>query len=133
VGNALLAKNTANDRYPLWGKGMSADADVRKSERSLEVEVSAYLSRLLFSYLEVPDAASATSQRSELERASINFLGADCIPIDEPSADWLGHFARPNVIRLTGLWNIQHNGGSYYRNDLKVISRTIFSPRMAGT
>jgi hypothetical protein len=133
VGNALLARSSRQASYPSWGKGMSADRATKDEERALEVEVSRYLSRLLFSFVELSDASSPTSQRSQLERASINFLGADGIPLESPSQGWLGLSARPEIIRSTGLWNIQHNGERFVRRDLDIIARSLFSPMMEDT
>ncbi|MCB1517588.1 MAG: hypothetical protein KDJ19_08255 [Hyphomicrobiaceae bacterium] len=128
VGNALIQSRSLSERYPNWGQGMSASKEIRAAERSLEIEVSEYLGRLLMTYVELSDLPGKQSQRSQLENSAINFLGADMIPIDEPSPNWLGRMALPKQIRETGLWNIQHNGLKFDRTALKNIVNIAENP-----
>lgn len=44
-------------------------------------------------------------------------------PLDPPSANWLGHHGHRVAISRSGLWNIQHGGGSHRRSTLMRLER----------
>jgi hypothetical protein len=61
-----------------------------------------------FLILPVEDEPGPLSDRGLIERGSIALLssGTD----DKPSPTWLGRWANREVIRRSGLWNVDHIG-----------------------
>lgn len=111
---------------------MSADREIRSSEVSLEQKVSEYIGSLLFTYIDIPDVASPKSLRAIMERDLINVLTADSMPLEIPSARWLGSFSSVEKIRSSGLWNIQHVATRYDERAIDRIANLIENPRLRG-
>jgi hypothetical protein len=132
VGNAMINKFDLHDRFPSWGIGMSANDAVRRAERELEILVSQYISKLLFTYIDIADTPSAKSMRSFVEKASINLLTADGVPIENPTPGWLGLHSGVEGIRSTGLWNIQHSAQPFTSSAVTKLLLTMSSPQLAG-
>ena len=86
--------------------GLASCAAVKEAEADLERRVSAYIARMPFLWLNVPDAPSPQSARGRVERNAIALLSHSLTPAaDRPSTNWLGLYAdRPRVCK-SGLWN----------------------------
>jgi len=107
VGSALAKRNPELAKTS-WAAGSVAPANVRKSEETLERNVSAYLGATRVLWLDVPDDPGPTSDRAYLERNSIGTLSRYCILHPMISASWLGTYSRNQKIALSGLWNLDH-------------------------
>lgn len=121
IGTALINRENMLDLYPAWGRGQRASAAIRKSESPLEYKVSVLMSRMLVLAINVCDASSAHSDRSYIERNAIALLSTAGQAIDPPSSNWLGHYARDNSVRTSGLWNVRHVGKPYDERFLTVM------------
>ncbi len=110
VGTALLASGD----WPAsigetWSEGGTAPSSVRMGEYPLEKVVSEYIGSMPFLWLAVDDPPGPASDRGVIEVGSIALLSnLDRPPIDAPSAAWLGRRADREVIRASGLWNVNH-------------------------
>ena len=127
VGTALLKKGL----YPqavgtTWGQGNTASRQIRTSEYTLELSVSAYIRALPFLWLAVPGEAAATSDRKVIEANAIALLsnyGRSLI--DPPSPNWLGRRTADPKIRASGLWNVNHVSESYEPGFLDLLARYV--------
>lgn len=108
VGLALLARD--GHTHPTWGNRSSAERSVVEAERELEERVSAYLARLLVTYIPVLDEPGPDSMRGYVERNAIALLSTSGAAVDRPSEGWLGRHAKAEAIRRSGLWNVRHVG-----------------------
>ena len=113
VGTALLEVGDWSDEVrSTWLVGGTAKRDVRRAEYPLERAVSTRIGAMPFLWLEVDDPPGAQSDRGVIEVGSISLLsniGRE--PIDPPSIAWLGRSAKRDVIRRSGLWNVNHVSG----------------------
>ncbi|MGH2720597.1 MAG: hypothetical protein ACRDJO_03195, partial [Actinomycetota bacterium] len=83
------------------------DADACHDCRSLEEAVSQLLrSRFRFRCVRIDDP----DERNRLESRLIASVAA--CPVCQPSAQWLGRHAYPDVVQRSGLWNSQGVGGA---------------------
>lgn len=108
VGNSLIRRGELEPAFSTWGKGQSASAEIRLSEREIEMAVSEQIGQMPVAWLEVPDEASADSDRGYLERNIIALLAGPSGPLDLPSAKWLGRWSGRDAISYSGLWNVNH-------------------------
>jgi hypothetical protein len=118
VGQAILARD--RDRLcPSWGiardltKASAALGTDRRSlvssEQPVENNVSDYLARLTFTFLNIDDEPGANSRRGFVERNAIALLSNHDRPaLDAPSASWLGNMSNRELVRRSGLWNQRH-------------------------
>lgn len=84
-------------------------ADWRTKERETEDAVTAYLGRLVFTFIAIDDEPGPESSRGYVERNSIALLSSyDREPVDPPSSDWLGKISNRGRIPNSGLWNYKH-------------------------
>jgi hypothetical protein len=108
VGFALLDA----DREILcttWGEGDSASREIRGSEHSVEIRVSEVIGVMPFLWFAIEDDPGPDSMRGFVERNSIALLSNfGRLPLDAPSAVWLGHRSRSDRVRRSGLWNSNH-------------------------
>jgi hypothetical protein len=107
IGEALWnVKTHPSDLTGTWGIRSSASAPVRLAEVPLEREVSAYIGRMPFLWINVPDEPSRNSDRAYLELNAIALLSNFERPaIDPPSPNWLGLQSSKRTIQESGLWN----------------------------
>jgi len=101
VGGALLRREGRGEETLQAWHDESAAADRRTEEA-----VSQYMrANLTFAWKEVPQE----QRRKHLEVRLIALLAqrSRC----HPSSEWLGLHAASEVIRRTGLWNVQHTSG----------------------
>ncbi len=114
VGEALLDRDGLRDEYPEWGRGSTADRDLRLAELDAERRVSDYLRNLPFLYVAVDDEPGPESDRAYVERNAIALLSNyRTEPVDPRSDGWLGRHSRSREIRESGLWNVNHVDESY--------------------
>ena len=112
VGTALIAQH--GHHFPAWGQGNNAPADVRVGEVGLEQEVSQVIGAMPFLWLAIDDEPSPKSLRGYIERNSIALLSNfERVPLDPPSAGWLGHACNRERVRKSGLWNQNHVDETY--------------------
>ena len=118
VGQALLAHDPTLTCVS-WGvKGDAGKASMAlqmshlvlsASEKPVEEAVSAYLSRLTFTWLPVDDDPGPGSLRGVIERNAIALLSNwERSPLDPPSRDWLGRMSNRPLVAGSGLWNQRH-------------------------
>jgi len=125
VGTALIRR----DHWPEtvagnWGVGSSADKWIRERERPLERAVSQHIRSMPFLWVSVEDEPGPASLRGYIERNAIALLSnynSQHVPVDPPSAVWLGHWATSEPIRRSGLWNANHVVGGYDPGFLTVL------------
>jgi hypothetical protein len=113
VGECLIQKAGLDAIFPQWGVGQSASTEVRAGEEEIEFEVSRLIGEMGVLWLEVPDDASADSDRAYLERNLIALLAGPGGPVDLPSSEWLGRWSSRDAVRTSGLWNVNHVHESY--------------------
>jgi len=116
VGQALAARDP-NIAVSTWGKGSSAQRNIREEEQSLETAVSRYIGEMPLLWLALEDPASPQSRRAYIERNTIALLSnALTVPgesPDPPSTEWLGlGCPHPDVTR-SSLWNSDHVAEQY--------------------
>jgi len=73
VGAAMAARNQQLST-PTWGKGQSAPKNIREKEADPEREVSRYIGRMPFLWVEADDTPSSESVRAYIERNAIALL-----------------------------------------------------------
>lgn len=108
VGIALMARADLRDSFPDWGNQTIRDAAVVQREAQMERSISEYIGQTSVLWLEVPDAAGPTSDRSYIERNSIALLAQIGRRVDPPGASWLGFHSDRSAIPRSGLWNVNH-------------------------
>ena len=130
VGEALIRKNDLRDRFPNWGNGQSVDRSISNSERDLEKQVSSYISQLQLSCIDVSDRATKHSARSKIERLSIALFTERLVPVESPTANWLGLHSAHQTIARTGLWNVRDAGGRADFGIVDLISERMTRPSL---
>jgi hypothetical protein len=117
VGQALLTRGGLACRS--WGEkgdiGQASVAlnvprdDLAANEAPVEREVSNYIGRMPFLWLNVDDAPGPNSLRGVIERNAIALLSNYQRPvIDSSSPRWLGNDSNRTLVRSSGLWNQRH-------------------------
>jgi hypothetical protein len=124
VGTALIKKNGfVSD---LWGINKSASAEITKSEKPLEIEVSKIIRNMPFLWLAVKDDSGSKSLRGYIETNSIALLSnLDKTVIDAPSVNWLGSYCDSEKVRRSGLWNRDDTDKNYEAAFLDELERLI--------
>lgn len=113
VGAAMLQNSFDGDKPETWGKGQTSTADIRRTEMQLETRVSEYIGEMSLLWLDIADEASASSDRSYIERNSIGLLAGPSGPLDLSSPSWLGRHSAREAIRGSGLWNVNYVSDAY--------------------
>jgi hypothetical protein len=112
VGAALIRRDGLE--FPTWGKGNTAERDVRDGELALERNVSRVIGEMSFLWVPIEDEAGAQSLRGYIERNTIALLSNFNNPsLDPPSHNWLGHCSDRERVRKSGLWNQNHVEEAY--------------------
>jgi|SRR5689334_1087585 len=124
IGEAFLQLRDYPDEVRrTWGMDNSASGVVRRAESRLEEDVSRYICKMPFLWLEVNDAPSPASQRAYIERNSIALLSNfGRQTIDPPSANWVGNHSPQPTIQQSGLWNTKHVNERYDPHFLDVLA-----------
>jgi hypothetical protein len=114
VGRAIIESEGLHDEFPYWGDSHRDDIPLetealREQEHPLEVRVSDYIRSLPFLVIDVPGAASKTSDRARFEKNLIGLVSQRRRSTPSIMRDgWLGHENPAPEIHRTGLWNIHH-------------------------
>ncbi len=129
VGGALIKRDSL--AFPNWGKGNTADREVRSSELELERRVSQVIGSMPLLWLSIEDEAG-TGRRGYIERNSIALLSNwKRAPLDPPSQVWLGRHCDKERVRDSGLWNSNHVDESYDPAFLDEFNRLVSTTRRA--
>lgn len=121
VGAALLGGCSDKTKPTSWGIGQISSPEIREAERRVEEQVSRYIGEMSLLWLAVGDEASASSDRSYIERHSIGLLAGRSGPIDLASPSWLGRTSARDTIRRSGLWNVNYVDDNYDPGFLSVL------------
>jgi len=125
----LLVGTTIINKYPecvTWGQGSTAKGLIRTIESPIEMEVSSVIGRMPFLLLNIDDEAAPSSLRGVVERNAIALLSNyEKHPLDQPSAEWIGHKCDRIKVRQSGLWNQNHVDQEYDPNFLQVMNMLI--------
>lgn len=106
VGRALKERSKTNSSFP---------------EHNHSLCISTYIGEMPFLWVNV-DGEDGHLLRKSIERNVIALLSNwQRPPINPPSIDWLGHQAKKEEIRNSGLWNVHHTKGTYKDGFLKVL------------
>jgi hypothetical protein len=108
VGRALLNLQSNMDRVDSWGVGQTIPRDAKTNEGALEQEVSKTLGAMRVLWLDVGDAAGASSDRAYIERNAIGPLSRHNVSSGAVSDGWLGNYSTEYRIAVSGLWNLNH-------------------------
>ena len=104
VGSCYIEDEELQDKYPEWGKGRSAERNVKEREYELEKKVSNYIRNLSILVLDI----DSWEERKYIETNSIAFLSSPAVLRNEISGKWLGHKCNFRNKGLTHqLWNRQ--------------------------
>jgi hypothetical protein len=96
IGQASVALNVPRD-------------DLAADEAPVEREVSNYIGRMPFLWLNVDDEPGPNSLRGVIERNAIALLSNYQRPVIDPSSPgWLGNASDRALVRGSGLWNQRH-------------------------
>ncbi len=126
IGKALIKNSDWSEGIRnTWGKGSSANRELRQAEILLEKAVSNYIGEMPFLWLSVPDIPGPECKRAYIERNSIALLSNSYKPFDTPSKLWLGSSSDHKSIRRSGLWNVNHVGEKYEPNFLDILEELI--------
>lgn len=128
VGTALMNR----DHWPEeisnnWG-GSNAPRPIKDHEAIYEIAISKHIRSMPFIWLAITDEPGPNSMRGYIERNSIALLSnfnRSGSPIDLPSQDWLGQWAKSMKIRQSSLWNSNHVDESFDENFLDVFRSLI--------
>lgn len=124
VGTALIRRDGYDSQT--WGRGNTANGDVRRAEQVLESEVSLIIGRMPFLWLPIEDEPGPESRRGYIERNSIALLSNyGKHPLDPSSQDWLGHSCDREKVQESGLWNSNHVDEDYDPAFLDELDRLI--------
>jgi hypothetical protein len=114
VGAAMATRNQQL-ATPTWGKGQSAQKSIREREEDLEREVSRYIGRMPFLWVEADDTPSSESVRAYIERNAIAMLSnvttVTSKVIDPCSPAWLGLCCPSENVRTSGPVELPLCGG----------------------
>ncbi len=115
IGEALLQKESpVSELRKTWGHGGNAAREIRVAEAPLEFAVSRYIGQMPLLWVAVNDTPGPQSMRSYLEKNCIGLLSNfGRLPIDPPSANWLGRHSPVEHIRESGLWNSDYVDRDY--------------------
>jgi hypothetical protein len=133
VGQCLLARDGGlHDVVDTWGNKPAPAKVARHAEHQHEAVVSAYIGRMPFLWLGVPDDPGPLSDRGVIEAGAIALLSKRSNPhADPPSEEWLGRWSSRDAVRESGLWNVRHVDGPR-REMISAIERYIRSTPLGG-
>jgi hypothetical protein len=125
TGRSFINANLAPE-ISSWGS-ITGDKAVLSTERSLEQEVSKYLSNLYVVLIDIPGVSDKNNDRAYVEQNLIALLSNKCRPLDPPSSEWLGLYSDKREIRKSGLWNVNHVEQRFDPNFLEVLNYYVSS------
>jgi hypothetical protein len=126
VGAAIAARDEIH--CPTWGRGSSAPRDVKDLEADLERLVSSHIRSMPFLWLAVEGFDGEEWMRGYVESNSIALLSnrGGGTAADPPSSEWLGRHSQRDVIRESGLWNVNHVRDVYDPEFLDYLEKLVF-------
>jgi len=135
VGEALQMRQ-GGSTIPSWGlKGDIASASkainttpdlIKKKESIIEKNVTQYIGKLPFLYLNIPDEAGIDSDRGFIERNSIALLSTyHTEQLAASNKLWLGSHSQREKVRRSALWNNNHVRDNYDEAVLDVFEKFI--------
>jgi hypothetical protein len=129
IGEALIERDHLSVvGAKTWGIGSSAPKHLRDIEYPIEVEVSRYIRAMPFLWMKIDDEPSPNSQRKYVEKNSIALLSNynhQDTPIDPPSYNWLGRWAKNSKLKRSNLWNDNHVDEDFNPDFLNCFKRLI--------
>lgn len=129
VGSALLRfDESLNPKPTTWGKGSSANREVRETEKHVESVVSAYICAMPFLWIAADDEPGTDSIRSVIEKGSLALLSCSSkigITADRPSENWLGLRCPNETLSRSGLWNVRDVDGRYEPDFLDLLASCV--------
>lgn len=126
VGEAMIEKDGLHDEFLEWGDGTSAGSEIREQELEHERRVSDFIRDLPFLWVKVDDEPGPDSRRAELEQNLIAMLSNyETTSVDSRDSDWLGRHSPRQMIRESGLWNINHVAEKYDPSFLDILETHI--------
>lgn len=112
VGSALINKGGwPDDIAKSWEGDRKGNPDIRRLDEPLEKAVSVHIRSMPFLWLAINDQYGPDSLRGLIEWNCIALLSNYNFPdsrIDPPGENWLGHWSQREVIRRSGLWNVNY-------------------------
>lgn len=130
LGTAAIRRDSSS--CPTWGKGSSATREITTAEVQFERAVSKIIREMPFLWLPIDDEPGPGSVRGRIERNSIALLSNfNKLPLDPPSANWLGHHCDRERVRASGLWNQNHVEETYDPSFLADLDRLVGEVRAA--
>lgn len=124
VGLALLNRGLHPEAAASWASPRPTRED-RAREAGLEATGSKTIGAMRVLWVAVDDEPGTDSQRGQIEANSIALLSANSGTVDPTSRGWLGHVARSERIRTSGLWNVNHVHQPYQRSFLAALAAVI--------
>ena len=113
VGDALIKKQHL--QYHTWSESDSVLASTRMKEYPLEVKVSRKIRNMPFLWLEADGPPGANSIRRTIEENSVALLSNyEKEMIDAPSQNWLGSHCSNELVKKSGLWNVDSTDKDYH-------------------
>jgi len=128
VGAALLNRGLADVAAGVqWrNRQRPPETELREAERRIEQMVSQYIQSMPFLWVAVEDPPGKNSDRKVIEANAIGLLSnRGRLPVDPPSADWLGRWSDHPAVRESGLWNVDHVDEGYNPAFLDLLERYI--------
>lgn len=124
VGLALINRGLHPEAAESWTSPRPT-GEARAREAGLEATVSRTIGAMRVLWVAVDDEPGAESQRGRIEANSIALLSASSEAVDPTSRGWLGHAARSERIRTSGLWNVNHVHQPYERSFLAALAAAV--------
>ena len=125
VGLALLNRGLHPEAASSWNSNRPAREE-RGREANLEATVSKTIGAMRVLWVAVEDDPGPDSLRGRIEADAIGLLSAATAgPVDPASQSWLGHAARGELIRTSGLWNVNHVHKPYRRSGLDALAEAV--------
>jgi hypothetical protein len=117
VGTALIRRHPEKFPVQTWDDRSLPVGLNRELETQLEHAVSNYIKRMSLVWISVPGPAGIGNDRDYLERNSVALLSSAAL--EQPSLGWLGRDSDHEVIRSSGLWNVDNVGAAVHPDFLE--------------
>jgi len=126
VGAAMGTRNQQL-AAPTWGKGQSAPKSIREKEEDLEREVSRYIGRMPFLWMEADDTPSSESVRAYIERNAIALLSNVTTCAAPARTSGFPACGIPAVWRKNTIQNFSTNCRWSHGNDHRLFNRELLA------
>ncbi len=106
VGSAIIEREKLG--VITWNKKTIISSETQ-NEKEIEKRVSEYINdNFQLICLDIPGEALKTNDRAYIERNLIALLSNSLKFSDTPPANWLGSYAPNELVKKSGLWNVNH-------------------------